>query len=907
MSVTQTLGALGAWNITLNDNTPQEVLDAIQFFGHIVVDIGDPDRQFLSDGIIKTARYVGQLSSKEFKAGSKVCSGSGMLTWLGDTDQKGQVFENPLVITNKNFHDSVVAVMPTSVQVGTIFNTIAGTLSTTFQYTDPKTAMDYVTSTMGGEYRVNNDATLDAGLQSDLYRMVPVAMLVGTGAVGGADMHMRGLEGTTDTTSDVQDFTTRVLLIGQGDSGNITDGSADINPTANPYRDFFNNPVKLTRMVSETGTEAGNATQRAQLQLNRFSDTRDALTLSTQDFDVIGEQVNVGDQIYVYDPETGLVDFAQEVVFRGERYNPLTLRLTEMTWPIVMGMTIAYRDSTGKFTDLTPYVNFETGETTLVVGGYSRTLTTTGGIADQRPILPDASVPAKVVLTPPFVEAVYQSPTTGATRAQTQVTWNEPLNTDGSVIQDGDHYEVNWRQAHLPIFASRWDQVSGLAWNTIKTAGGLWSQPLTYPVGDWNSTVIGWDQLSLLITELLPSHPYEVRVRAVDSANPPNFGEWSNTSSFQTSDDTIAPSTPAPPICDTSLIAVQVTHFLGVSTGGNFNLDSDVHHLEVHAQYEPTYQPDDSTMLGKMLVNYGMIAGQIPVVATFQVNGTEDLYFKVVAVDEAGNKSTPSAPTVGTPDLIDDQHISTLTASKITAGTITSDILLAGSFKTGLTGARTEIDSAGIRSFNAANTPTFNQNNTDGSVSLTGSVKTSSGGARIEILPDDGAGQPRIDIYDNDVTTHVTQIAFSGNYINQRETNGTRANNGGFIVWDDAQALYGMRAVSLDIWASFDDTGRYSLKGSLYNADALGGETVFWCWAVSAPLTAGNASATLLFGATMAGFVTPFCSIQDNTGVWFSSPFSVTATQISMSWQRPGAAQPGQTNGTASAWVVRRT
>lgn len=723
MSVTETLGALGSWSLTLDDNTPKSVLDKIQYFGHIMIDVGNSDSGFLNDGLLKTSRYVGQLRDKDFKGTSNVIGGAGMAIWMGDADKKGQVFETPLVLTAASFVTAMTAVIPTCLHVGTLFGTIAGTLTTTFQYTDPRSAADYIASTMGGAWRVNGDGTVDAGLLSDLYRNTPICALVRSGA--GVDMKLRALPGTFDASSDVEDFTTRVLLLGQGDSGSVVDGTADISGGLNPYLDIFGNAVKLTRMVSESDTTSVNATARAQLQLNRFTSTRDALTLSTSEYDIKGEMV-VGDNIYVYDPTTGLVDNNNEVIFRGERLNPLVLRCTELTWPVLGGMTVGYRDGHGSWTDLTPYVNWESGTTTVVVGGYDRSLVSTTEPIGSRP-LPDTSIPDVPTWTTPFVQAVYQSPVNGNTRAQVQLVWTKPNNTDGSTILDGDHYEIQWRQSTTPIFPSTWLQLEGSRWQDLETA--TWQQPLVYPVSQWQMVVVAFDQIKVMLEELLPSHPFEARIRAVDTASPPNFGAWSTVTSWQTSDDTIAPQTPAPPSVAASLIAVQVTHTLGVAAGGTYNLDADIHHLEVHGQYEPTFTPSDSTLLGKLIANNSLLIGQIPAVGSFPISSVAPTYFKVIAVDTAGNKSTPSSAVSATALLIDDAHISTLTASKITAGTVTSDIVVGGRIATGLSGARVQLDSTGLKAYDSSGTNTV-QINSDGSCSIivNGDIKLPVGG-----------------------------------------------------------------------------------------------------------------------------------------------------------------------------------
>lgn len=711
MSVTETLGALGSWSLTLDDNTPKSVLDKIQYFGHIMIDAGNSDSGFLNDGLLKSARYVGQLRDKDFKGTSNVIGGAGMNVWMGDADKKGQVIETPLVLTAASFVAAITAIIPTCLHVGTLFGTVAGNITTTFQFTDPRTAADYVASTMGGAWRVNGDGTVDAGLMSDLYRNTPVCALVRTGA--GVDMRLRALPGSFDASSDVEDFTTRVLLLGQGDSGSVADGTADISGGLNPYLDMFGNAVKLTRMVSESDTSAVNATARAQLQLNRFTSTRDALTLSTSEYDIKGELV-VGDNLYVYDPTTGLVDNNNEVIFRGERLNPLVLRCTELTWPIVAGLTVGYRDGHGVWTDLTQYVNWESGTTTVVVGGYNRSLVSTTEPIGSRPIA-DTSVPDAPTWTTPFVQAVYQSPVNGNTRAQVQLVWTKPNNTDGSTILDGDHYEIRWRQSTTPIFPSTWAQVAGSTWGSV--AANPWAQAITYPVSQWNMVAVGFDQLHVMLEELLPSHPYEAQIRAVDTASPPNFGNWSANTTWQTTDDTIAPQTPAPPSVAASLISIQVTHTLGISSGGTYNLDPDLHHLEIHGQYEPTFTPSDSTLLGKLIANNSLLIGQIPAVGSFPISSIVPTYFKVIAVDTAGNKSLPSSSVSSTALLIDDAHITSLTATKITAGTVTSDIVVGGRIATGLTGARVQMDSTGIKAYDSSGTNTV-QINSDGSCSI---------------------------------------------------------------------------------------------------------------------------------------------------------------------------------------------
>lgn len=910
MSVTETIGAIGSFSIALSKDTPQNIVDQLKdrpavpaYFGHLVVHSGRLTAVDLGDSLLKSSRYTGVYRSFAQGADDTITlGGAGMSVWLGDEDQKGAVIESLTNITAQTFPNSIRALLPPAVHEGTLHPGPAGTFTTQFQFIDPKSAIDYVCTTMGGEYRVNGDATIDAGLVSDLYRTIPDCALVANDA--GVDMSMRALPGEFETQEDVDDFTTRVVLLAQGEGAAIATGTANIAPASNPYKDLWGNTLKMTRMVSESTTDTGNADVRAQLSLSQYESTRDALTLDTGQYDIKGDLV-VGDNIFVYDPKQGLYDNSKEITFRGERINPIVLRVTESTWPVSAGMSVAFRTPVGVWIDLTQWIQWETGTSTVVVGGYNRSLTNTGEPIGSRPVA-DSSVPGVPTWNTPFIQGVYQSSINGQTRAQTQLSWTQPLNTDGSAIIDGDHYEIWYRQSTTPIFPSTWEQLEGMTWAALETA--TWGQPLEYPQGPWQTTIVGFDNLTFMLEELVPSHPYEVQIRAVDGANPPNFGSFSAITTFQTSDDTIAPETPAPPIVDSSLVAVQITHTLGVAAGGTFNLDADLHHLEIHGQYEPTFTPDDTTLIGKLVANNGMISGEIPAVGTFTVTAVVPTYFKVVAVDTAGNKSLPSDAVVATPDLIDDAHISDLTATKITAGTITSDILLAGSIKTANTGARTEIDINGIRSFNNSGVETFDQDNTDGSITVTGTIQTAQAGQRIVINPDPGGdGLARIDIYDNDTTTHTTQVAFGSNFLMQRESNGTRTNNGGFMQWAATEAFFGMRATSLDVWMFFDVNGHLKFKGSFASGDPQGGEVATWVQAAGITISTGNGSIGFGWGATMIGFMTPFTSVQNTDGTLFAAPFNVNTTGLTISWQHNGGTSSGSGTGTVNCWAVRRT
>lgn len=689
MAVTETLRALGSWGLTLKPTLSDEVWKKIDYYGHIAIHVGKRPG-LLDDSLLRSARYVGPITDiSESTSKARSIGGAGMALWLGDPEGKGDIFVDPIVVDG-DFNDVITALLPASGSViaGNIVNTGDSFGPSTFQFQTPRDVIDYVCQTLGTAWRVNGDATLDAGDEDDLFVVDPRCVVVrkdlSKSVAGFDDMFLSGLAGNAETQRDVEDYTTDVLLLAQGINGSFVQAEASTPTIDIPYVDLHGNKVKFARIIQESETDATNAPARAQLQLNRFSGTRDAITLNTSNYDIKGT-AQVGDYLWVYDPGMALFDLANEQVFRGQRINPYKLRLTETTWPVTRRMSVFYRAGDGKWYDLTGYVEPEQGTTTLVVGGYNRSLSEGGG--SPFPVTPpeaDTSVPDVTVWVEPFTLGVYQSPSTGMARGDVLLSWIEPENVGGGTILDGSHYDIRFRRATVPAYPITWDmlEAAALTWDDLEASGATWDYPITYPETDWQNATAPFDTTTFRLQELVPAMPYEVQIRAVDLANPSNRGAWSALALFETTNDDIPPATPAPPFIASNPLYVQMTHTLGVSTGGTFNLDRDMHHLELHGGPEPLFSCTDDTLLGKAAANYGSIIGQIPVVQTFSIASLDPVYFKVIAVDEAGNKSNPSTGVGVVVGLIDDQYISTLTASKITAGTIDASVLVGGRIAT---------------------------------------------------------------------------------------------------------------------------------------------------------------------------------------------------------------------------------
>lgn len=739
MAVQEVFKALGSWDLDLLPSIPRDTLDRLEYFGHVAIIPGRLDPAQYGDNLLTEARYVGVLRTKTVGDDGRTnapgdnigIGGVGMAFWLGDEDGKGDVFENAIEPASASFATTINMLLPASgaVTAGTI-HSVSGTYTGRHQYETPRTAISYVCDTMSSEsvpvsWRVNGDGTLDAGPDSDLFVTNPTCVILAKGA--GEDMALRALPGSMDVTRDMEDYSTRVVLLAEGDGTSIATGAADISP-ATGFKDIHGGPLKLTRLVSESDTATANAEVRAALQLSRFTSTRNALSLSTADYDVHGSFV-VGDRVWVYDPDSGLVDTSTEITFRGTRLNPIKLQVTETSWAVTSGYTVAYRTADGVWIDLTDHVDFETDTTsTVTVGDFSRQLTNTSTEpVGSRPNA-DTSIPGIPTLIEPFDGSAYLDGR-GFTRARVIVSWNAPNNIDGSTVLDGDHYEIRYAVDTDMIYPATWTQVSQVRWMDMQT----WAQPFAAPDGDWQVMYVAWGETTAQLQDLSPGVGYDVQIRAVDKTG--NTGAWSGTTTFVASSDNLPPSTPAAPSVAASRIALQITHELGKSSGGTFNLESDLHHLEIHVDYEPGFTPSESTLKAKVSATSGMIQAQIPVVATVQVEETSERYVRVVAVDQTGNKSGPSDAASATALLIDDAHISDLTVSKVTAGTISADWVVAARIKTADTGARAEMSASGFEAYNSSGTRTFFADASTGDVSVIGQLMSGTSGKRLEINP----------------------------------------------------------------------------------------------------------------------------------------------------------------------------
>jgi len=648
MSVVEVKQSLGSWNLKLSDKTPRRLLDALTYFGHVVFIPGKVNPVQYGDNVLAQARYVGVYRGRSSKNQFEL-KGCGLSFWLGDEDNKGDILQTPHTFLSETFANTIRDLLPPhgAITEGTL-HSVAGTYNGQHQWQTSREAITYVTDTFSAEWKVNNTGTLDAGAIADLFVTTPVALI--SRKMPGKDPHILGLPGQMGSERDVEDYSTRVVLLAEGDGASIYTGSADA-PSV-PFKDLHGNTMWMTRMVSESGTVADNADARAAMQLGRFSGTRNSVTLSTDAYDVKGDFV-VGDYVWVFDPDNEFVDTSNQISYRGELLSPLKIRVVEMTWPIQAGYTVAFRDTDGNWFDLTDYYVPEEGSTSITVGEFSRSLTSAGSEPTTPRVNYDTSTPAAPTLNTPFSTSSYINGR-GENKARVVVSWSQPLNVDGSTITDGDHYEIQF-----------------------KTSFGA----------TWGTRYQSFDSTTLTVEELSPATSYDFKVRCVDQNA--NIGAFSATSTIVASVDVTAPSTPAAATVAGNPIQIQVLHELGKASGGTFNLENDLDHLDVFVGISAGFTPGAGNFVGSISATSSNLDTGSAVIANFPIPDDTTRYVKVIAVDRSGNQSAASSSASVSALLIDtiniadaaitNAKIDSLSASKITAGTITGEeIIIAG-------------------------------------------------------------------------------------------------------------------------------------------------------------------------------------------------------------------------------------
>ena len=543
-------------------------------------------------------------------------------------------------------------------------------------------AVERVCQQLDVEFRVNNDATLDAGKAEVLFAghgtNEPTAIIARNS--NGEDPGISGLNPDSITSQfEAEDYVSGVEYLVNNSANSQNSDLAEAFDASNPYRDLFGNELERVQFVSEPNMPSISRQTRAEAFLNELKKIKKSLSLSLEDYDIQGD-FKVGDMIYVYDPEIRFVDTDEkriedgrtslyEVAYRGEIINPEKIRITGITWPIKDGYGVYLRRLANtnpyriEYIDLTEYVSWESGNTSLDIGDLQKrigddlrfTAPTVGVVSGNRqyeplrPKHPTTGVTGDIQLvSTSMIDAL------GVNQSLIKVTWDEPNYDNGTPIQNGLHYLIRYKP--------------------------------TNSTGDYSYVTINWAENDFTIEGLQLATTYDVGVAAVLSNG--NYSPYA-TGTITTAVDTTAPEKPGP--ADTiaaGAMRVQIIHSLGRaedelgnpnSSISDFTLSADIDHLNVYASTSSGFSLSTSNLksqykVGELPATASHIRDSIPVVGEIQMPNGSTHYFRFSAVDIAGNESDPSDEQSASGNLVATANISdaAITEAKINSLAVTT-------------------------------------------------------------------------------------------------------------------------------------------------------------------------------------------------------------------------------------------
>ena len=699
----------GNFSVTFSQEfTPTEIIESIKEWGHIVITPNEIDVNTLSDSdILSTSRYTGIVLNRALEDGVVSINGTGLQLYLGDGNSKGMVIAESKnigkvrVYTNTTlaeslFNSTVSSGKPFGIMRNESGSTQAITQGTIYEPSTTYIGQHFVQTALGAlkeiteylnvEYRINANSTIDAGPPANLFNGVntnPSTIVVKTGY--GEDPNFDGVvpQGLR-TEFDATDWVSRVDFIGEvGYFDSATDVAGEANLSSNPYKDLHGNDLTRVALIQEPEVPTDQLNSRAQLMLTELSRVKKVLNLDLEQYEVSGD-MKPGDYIFAFDPDIGFVDTSTdataesrdlyEVTFRGQVITPVKVRVVGLTFPIANGMGVYFRDKDGNYTDLTQYVQFEGGAAQVELGDVIRFVgddmrfdefslnEKTAGVFS----IPD--LPS----TPTLQSGTYLN-ATGDSIGFIRVGVSKPTNVDGSQITDGSHYRVRYK----------------------KTTDNQYSYV--------NFPFTGASTESLLIQDLTVGFTYDVGVAVVDKSGFKKMSAYDGTGTdlytnsssvnanyatnarIEIEKDGQAPSKPKTATIAAGPLRVQVTHYLGKdgtdgngNPYGNFTLEGDVDHLDIHAVDQDgnvqDFTVNTANKIGEIRVTSGNLLQAIPVIGTIEVEDSVDKYFRVVAVDKSGNESDPSDGQAAGGNLIAEANITdaTITTAKIGDAQITT-------------------------------------------------------------------------------------------------------------------------------------------------------------------------------------------------------------------------------------------
>jgi hypothetical protein len=252
---------------------------------------------------------------------------------------------------------------------------------------------------------------------------------------------------------------------------------------------------------------------------------------------------------------------------------------------------------------------------------------------------------------------------TGVTRAQVTAGGTAPTtNVDSSALIDLQGYALQWRYSTGQGLETQWNLVPGIV-----------------PAG---TTTLSW-------SPLLPSVNIDFQVEAIKTSG--TASAFSATHTTATAANATTPPVPSTPSASPYLGQLLIT-WDGKAFGGGA-MPPDFAVCQVHVSLSSGFTPSSATLTD-------LLNGAGSSIASGLIYG-DTYYVKLVAENRSALVSAASAQTSAVPVQAGNGDISSLNVGKLTAGTLSANVIIGARFTTSLTGQRTEISNLGFFQYDA--------------------------------------------------------------------------------------------------------------------------------------------------------------------------------------------------------------
>ena len=369
--------ACGNFELNLDPSSPRSIVENIPTWSTICITPGRCDGLSRAE-VLAQATYSGILRSRT----DNLCTlrGPSIMAWLGDEDGKGPTYTRGDVDGTTSGQDMIDTLFgPTIAYTNGLTLGTYSSLPATPVWADyinggtdqevPRVFMDRICRCLNWQYRVNADGTVDFSDDGSIFTSGSVVVLADHLGEPISDVIRVVVSGKVRATASDDDFANMVYVYDGTYGGFGTFIGTDpkgFDPSSEAY---------IAKHIS--GTDVGsdaNAEAQASVELLTNYATKNLIDVSIR-LDDPRTRICPGDTIYVYDPLQGLYSLGTQLDIMGQVIFPITVDVSEMTWPITEGMGVyALLQGTTTVWDLSEYVLWGSGDTNLKVGAKWPTL-----------------------------------------------------------------------------------------------------------------------------------------------------------------------------------------------------------------------------------------------------------------------------------------------------------------------------------------------------------------------------------------------------------------------------------------------------------------------------------------------------------------------------------------------------